>query len=168
MNSEIKIRPALFEDLTSIVNIYNQAIRSRRATGNLWEFSVRERIDWFNKHNGDSFPIYVAELNGEVVGYVNLSEYRPGREAMTKIAEVSFFLEDEYKGIGIGSALLDHVIKDCHRIDKTTLLAFVLDVNIESDKLLKKYGFQEWGRLPGTIYIDDKIHDHIIYGLKVN
>ncbi len=74
MNSEIKIRPALFEDLTSIVNIYNQAIRSRRATGNLWEFSVRERIDWFNKHNGDSFPIYVAELNGEVVGYVNLSE----------------------------------------------------------------------------------------------
>ncbi len=87
---------------------------------------------------------------------------------MTKIAEVSFFLEDEYKGIGIGSALLDHVIKDCHRIDKTTLLAFVLDVNIESDNLLKKYGFQEWGRLPGTIYIDDKIHDHIIYGLKVN
>lgn len=167
MNSEIKIRPALFEDLTSIVNIYNQAIRSRRATGNLWEFSVRERVDWFNKHNRDSFPIYVAELNGDVVGYVNLSEYRPGREAMTKIAEVSFFLEDEFKKLGIGSALLDHVIKDCPRIGKTTLLAFALDVNIESEKLLKKYGFEEWGRLPGTIYIDDKVHDHIIFGLKV-
>lgn len=168
MNSEIKIRPALFEDLTSIVNIYNQAIRSRRATGNLWEFSVRERVDWFNKHNRDSFPIYVAELAGDVVGYVNLSEYRPGREAMTKIAEVSFFLEEEYKKIGIGSALLDHVIKDCPRIGKTTLLAFTLDVNIESEKLLKKYGFDVWGRLPGSIHIDDKVHDHIIYGLKVD
>ena len=167
MNKDIKIRPALFEDLTSIVDICNQAIRSRRATGNLWEFSVRERIDWFNEHNQDTFPIYVAELNDEVVGYVNLSEYRPGREAMAKIAEVSFFLEDEHKRIGIGSALLEHVIKDCPRIGKSTLIAFVLDVNIESTNLLTKYGFEEWGRLPGTIHIEDKIHDHIIYGLKI-
>ena len=167
MNKDIKIRPALFEDLTSIVDIYNQAIRSRRATGNLWEFTVRERIDWFKKHNKDSFPIYVAELNGNVVGYVNLSEYRPGREAMAKIAEVSFFLEDEYKRIGIGSALLEHVIKDCPRIGKAALIGFVLDVNVESINLLTKFGFKEWGRLPGTIHIEDKVHDHIIYGLKI-
>lgn len=168
MKKDIKIRPALFEDLTSIVTIYNEAIRSRKATGNLWEFSVKERIDWFKKHNQDSFPIYVAELNGEVVGYVNLSEYRPGREAMTKIGEVSFFLKNEYKRIGIGSALLDHVIKDCGRIGKDTLIGFVLDVNFESVKLLTKFGFEEWGRLPQTIYIDDKVHDHLIYGLKIN
>ena len=93
MKNDIKIRTALFEDLTSIVTIYNEAIRTRKATGNLWEFSVKERVEWFKKHNKDSFPIYVAELNGDVVGYVNLSEYRPGREAMAKIAEVSFFLK---------------------------------------------------------------------------
>ncbi len=168
MKKDIKIRPALFEDLTSIVNISNQAIRSRRATGNLWEFSVRERVDWFNKHNQDTFPIYVAEYKGEVVGYVNLSEYRPGREAMARIAEVSFFLEDEFKRMGIGSALLEHVIKDCPRIGKSTLMAFVLEVNHESINMLTKYGFKEWGRLPGTIHIDDKIHDHIIYGLKLD
>ncbi|NQU33982.1 MAG: N-acetyltransferase family protein [Bacteroidetes bacterium] len=168
MKNNIKIRPALFEDLTSIVTIYNQAIRSRKATGNLWEFTVKQRVEWFKKHNLDEFPIYVAELNGEVVGYVNLSEYRSGREAMSKIAEVSFFLDDEHKRKGIGSALLEHVIKDCSRIEKNTLLAFLLDVNIESIKLLSKYGFSEWGRLPATINIDDKVHDHLIYGLKVN
>lgn len=168
MKNNIKIRPALFEDLTSIVNIYNQAIRSRRATGNMWEFTVKQRVDWFKKHNLDSFPIYVAELNGDVVGYVNLSPYRPGREAMSKIAEVSFFLDDEHKRIGIGSALLEHVINDCNRIGKNTLLAFLLDINIESVKLLTKYGFEEWGRLPKTILIDNKVHDHLIYGLKIN
>ncbi len=167
MKNNINIRPALFEDLTSIVTIYNEAIRTRKATGNLWEFSVKERVEWFKKHNQDSFPIYVAELNGDVVGYVNLSEYRPGREAMTKIAEVSFFLKNEHKRIGIGSALLDHVIEDCSRIGKSTLIGFVLDVNFESVKLLTKFGFKEWGRLPSTINIDDKVHDHLIYGLKV-
>ncbi len=167
MKQNIEIRPALFEDLTSIVTIYNQAIRSRRATGNMWEFTVKERVEWFKKHNSDTFPIYVAEIKGEVVGYVNLTQYRPGREAMSKIGEVSFFLDEEHKRIGIGSALLEHVIKDCPRIGKNTLLAFVLDVNFESVKLLTKYGFEEWGRLPSTINIDEKVHDHLIYGLKV-
>lgn len=167
MKKDIKIRPALFEDLTSIVNIYNQAIRSRKATGNMWEFTVKQRVDWFKTHNLESYPIYVCECDGEVAGYVNLSEYRPGREAMAKIAEVSFFLDEEYKRIGIGSALLEHVIADCPRIGKNTLLAFLLDINVESIGLLKKYGFQEWGRLPKTINIDDKVYDHLIYGLKV-
>lgn len=167
MKNDIKIRPALFEDLSDIVTIYNEAIRTRKATGNLWEFTVKERVEWFKKHNQDTFPIYVAELNGDVVGYVNLSEYRPGREAMAKIGEVSFFLKNEYKRIGIGSALLDHVIKDCPRIGKNTLIGFVLDINHESVMLLTKYGFEEWGRLPKTINIDDQVHDHLIYGLKI-
>lgn len=167
MTNNLTIRPAQFEDLTSIVNIYNQAIRSRKATGNLWEFTVKERTNWFEKHNQDSFPIYVAELNGEVVGYANLTPYRPGREAMNKIAEVSFFLDYPHRGRGIGSKLLEHVIKDCIRIKKNTLIAFFLDVNTDSINLLNKFGFKEWGNLPQTIIIEDKIHDHLIYGLKI-
>ncbi len=167
MKKDLIIRPALFEDLTSIVEIYNQAIRSRKATGNMWEFTVKQRVNWFKQHNNESFPIYVAELNNDVVGYVNLSAYRPGREAMNKIAEVSFFLEYSFRGQGIGSALLKHVIEDCPRIGKETLLAFLLDVNHESIHLLNKFKFEEWGRLPGTIEIDGTKYDHLIYGINL-
>jgi L-amino acid N-acyltransferase YncA len=56
MKSELKIRFANRNDLPFVVEIYNQAIRSGCATGDITEFTIEQRIDWFNKlilKNGD-------------------------------------------------------------------------------------------------------------------
>ena len=167
MQKELSIRFANIADLPLIVDIYNQAIRSQSATGDMDEFSLEERIVWFNKFDEDDFPIYVAEQNKKVVGYATLSPYRPGREAMNKIAEISFFLDYSFRGLGIGSSLLKHAISDCKRLDKKILLAILLDINPESIYLLKKFKFEEWGRLPKVIDFNGKMCDHLIYGLNL-
>ncbi len=52
MERKLKIRFANISDLPSIVDIYNQAIRSRCSTGDVEEFAVDQRIGWFeNKSN---------------------------------------------------------------------------------------------------------------------
>lgn len=167
MQKKLSIRFANISDLPSIVDIYNQAIRSKSATGDMDEFILEERINWFNKFDTDDYPIYVAEQNDKIVGYATLSPYRPGREAMNKIAEISFFLDYSYRGYGIGSSLLEYVMSDCKRLGKETLVAILLDINTESIHLLKKFKFEEWGRLPQVINFNDKMCDHLIYGLSI-
>ena len=163
----ISIRFAHIDDLASIVKIYNQAIKSKSATGDMSEFKVDERIDWFKKFDTDNYPVYIAEYNNAVVGYSTLSPYREGRQAMRKIAEISFFVNNSYQNKGIGSALVKHTLADCKRLGKHTLVAILLDINPNSIALLKKFKFEEWGRLPDAIDFGEFTCDHLIYGLKL-
>ena len=164
----LSIRFAQNSHLPAIVDIYNQAIRSRCATGDMDEFTVVVRIDWFNQHSPDSFPVYVVEMNNKVLGFGSLSPYRPGRRAMDKVAEVSFFLDYNHHHKGIGTALLTHMINDCNRLGINSLIAILLNINIPSIALLKKHGFEQWGLMPQIINFEDKTCDHLYYGLTIN
>jgi len=167
MKSHHFIRFGERKDLPIIVDIYNQTIRSGAATGDLDEFEVEDRLNWFEKFTSNNYPIYVIEKDGVVAGYGTLSPYRPGRRAMNSIAEISFFLDEEYHGMGLGSFLVDHMIKDCQRIRKKALLAILLDINDKSIGLLKKFGFEEWGHFPEVIELKGKTCGQLIYGLKL-
>ena len=167
MEKFVHIRFANTSDLPTIVNIYNQAIEEKKATADLTPFTVEQRVNWFNKFSINEYPIYVAELDGIVLGYASLSPYRNGREALRKVAEISFYLDYSSLGIGIGSSLIEHVIADCHRINKESLLAILLDANTASIKLLQKFGFKEWGNLPLNSNFEGKKYGHLIYGLNL-
>ncbi len=164
MKQHLNIRFAREDDLSAILDIFNQAINSRNACGFTEEVDLEERQDWFADHNENSHPIYIAELDGIVVGYGSLSPYRPGRKAMRKVAEVSFFLDFNHHKKGIGSLLLKHMMADCPRLEINSLIAILLGTNEGSISLLKKHGFEEWGRMPKIIDFGEKVCDHLYYG----
>ena len=166
MKVEVEIRFAKSSDLSTIVDIYNQAIKARNSTADLTPFTVEQRKDWFNQFN-NNYPIYVSVIASEVVGYATLSPYRKGREALKNVAEISFYLKEESQGHGIGSKLVKHIIEDCKRINKTTLLAILLDVNKASINLLQKFGFKEWGNLPLNSNFSGESYGHLYYGLNL-
>jgi len=168
MEPKIKIRFAEKADLPSIVNIYNQAIRSHYATGDISEFTVEQRVTWFEKFDNDFYPLYLVEINGIVLGYCSLSPYRPGREAMATVAEISYYIDFLYHGKGLGSRLLEYVIADCKRINKESLLAILMDINPKSIGILKKFGFEKWGHFPDIIHINGEKAGHLVYGLRLN
>ena len=147
MEKELTIGFGQISDLPSIVDIYNQAIRSKNATGDGAEFIVDDRIAWFQKYNNNEYPLYTAKIANEVVGYCTLSPYRPGRAAMSTIAEISYYVDYAFHGSGVGSALLNHAISDCKRIGKESLLAILLDINTQSIEMLKKIWICTMGTL---------------------
>ena len=163
----LRIRWPVRNDLEKLTDIYNQAIRAGNATGHTKEFTKQARWSWYKSHTKYDFPIYVLEHFKEVIGYGTLSPYRSGRQAMESIAEVSFFLDKEYQRKGFGTVLLGYIIQDCERVKKKTLLAILLDNNIGSLRLLKKYGFRKWGHFPKVVEFKDKICSQVIYGLKI-
>ena len=164
---ELTIQFGTIDDLPAIVDIYNQAIRSKNATGDTQEYEVADRIDWFKKYDQDNYPIYVAQLDNNTVGYCTMSPYRPGRKAMAKIAEISFYLDYDHLGKGIGTQLVEHAFADCSRIGKKHLLAILLDINTKSIGILKKFNFSKWGHYPNVIDLDGHICGQVIYGLNL-
>ena len=67
----LETRKAVPEDLSVILDIYNEAIRNLTATFDLEEQTLEERRIWFNKFGG-IHPIVVIELENEIVGYGTL------------------------------------------------------------------------------------------------
>lgn len=63
-------RIAKIQDLPEIVNIYNQAIIKKCSTGDINPYVVEERLDWFNNHDPNRYPIIVGVINNKIVGYI--------------------------------------------------------------------------------------------------
>ncbi|VAW65107.1 hypothetical protein MNBD_GAMMA11-2113 [hydrothermal vent metagenome] len=105
------IRTATHEYLDTIVAIYNQAIMAGQQTANTETFSVSERVSWFKHHETGQHPVCVAlqqftKNHKMVIGYLSLSEYHSGRQALMKTAEVSYYIHLQHHGKGIGTGLL--------------------------------------------------------------
>ena len=154
-------------DLPEIVGIYNQAIRSGLITGDTEEFKPEDRIDWFNSFQRDSYPIYVAKTDSKVVGYCTLSPYRCGRKALDNVADISYYVDDDFHRRGIGKALIQYAIDDGKRIKKENLLATLIETNTPSICLLEKLNFRQWGYYPKIFHFEGKKYSHLIYGLKI-
>ncbi len=128
---------------------------------------MSERLEWFRLHDPDRFPVYVAADNREILGWISLGPYRSDRQALAHVAEVSFYVESGNRGKGVGSSLLEYVIGVAPRFCMEALIAILLDKNPSSKSLLYKFGFQEWGRMPGIAKIEGKMIDHLYFGLKL-
>ncbi len=163
----LKIRNAEPGDLAQIVAIYNQAIASRRATGHMEPFTVEQRRTWLAAFDFESSGIYVAVTKNRILGYGTLTPYRPGRQAMNRVAEVSFFIDFGFHGRGLGKALLGHMIEQARAMRKDSLLAILLDINQPSVALLEKFGFARWGHLPGIIDFEGQRCGQYLYGRHV-
>ena len=163
----MEIRLARQEDLPQINKIYNQAVRQRFCTAHLEEVSLKDREQWFAAHSSSAFPVFVAVLEAQVVGWASLGPYREDRQALAHGGEVSYYVDEKNRGRGIGNSLLTHAIRQAPAYMFSVLVAILLDKNPASIGLLQKFGFKEWGRMPGIAIIDDQEADHLFYGLRL-
>ena len=161
------IRTASRNDLPDIVTIYNEAVEQRFATADLLPVTIDQRVDWFHEHDPSTYPIYVFETEDSVRGWCSLSSYRPGREALLGTAEISYYIRRDSQRQGLGSALVQHAVSEAPRLGKRILFGILLEKNQASIRLMKKCGFELWGRLPDVAAFDDELVSHLYYGRRV-
>ena len=162
----VMLRYAADADLPAIVDIYNSTIASRKITGDVEPVSVESRYGWFHAHTPEAYPIWVAEKNEQVVGWLSLQPFY-GRPAYRTTSEVSIYVSPFCRRQGIGQRLMEQAIAQCPSLKLTTLLGFVFAQNEPSLRLMQRFGFQQWGFLPSVAEFDVGTCDLVIMGRKV-
>ncbi|MDH5672174.1 MAG: GNAT family N-acetyltransferase [Myxococcales bacterium] len=163
----MNIRRGVRADWPAVVEIYNHAVEEGLKTADTEPISLESRAQWFLQHEDLRHPIFVAEREGLVLGFCSLSPHRPGRRALRKVAEVSYYVHRDQRGAGVGCALLTHAVERAHEYGFVHLFALLLDVNQQSIRMLERAGFYKWGHLPEVADFDGVVCGQVIYGRQL-
>lgn len=161
-----RIEDATFADLAAIVEIYNSTIAGRRVTADLQPVSIADREQWFHEHNSHHRPLWVLRQGTEVAAWFSFQSFY-GRPAYNATAEISMYVSEKFRGSGAGHMLLTEAIERAPGLGIKNLVGFVFGHNEPSLGILKKFGFKEWGMLPGVAELDGIERDLVILGRKI-
>lgn len=142
----IQIRIAKETDLAPLTAIYNHAVVHTTATFDLEEQTLTQRKQWMEGFNQDTFPLLVAEIEGEVAGYACLSPYR-SKPAYARTVELSVYVDPAFQGRGVGSALMAALLERARQAGHHVILAGISGGNDGSVRLHQRFGFREVGCL---------------------
>jgi len=141
---EAQIRLAERKDLKRLNEIYNWAVVHTVATFDLEERSVAQNEQWFTSHQTSFYPLYVVEIERDVLGWGSLSPFHP-REAYRLTGEFSIYLAPEFQGKGVGNLMLQHLCQCAQMLGYHSLIGLITATNLASLGLAKKHGFLQAG-----------------------
>jgi L-amino acid N-acyltransferase YncA len=161
------IRDAREADLPAIVEIYNAAIRGRISTAQLDPVSVDERLPWFREHLPESHPLWVAEIDGPIAGWLSLHSFI-ARRAYAGTAEIGVYVSEKFRRRGVGQALLEKAVAHSPRLEISALVGCIFGHNEPSLRLFERLGFERWGFLPRIALVDEIERDLVMVGRHVS
>ena len=161
------IRDAVEADLPAIVEIYNEAIRGRISTAQLDPVSVEDRLPWFREHSAASHPLWVAENEGQIAGWLSFQSFIT-RCAYRGTAEISVYVSGKHRRAGVGRALLEKAIAHSPSLEINALVGCIFGHNEPSLRLFERLGFERWGLLPRIARVDEVERDLVMVGRHVS
>jgi phosphinothricin acetyltransferase len=163
----VGVRPAAAADAAAICRIYNQGIQDRVATLETEERTPAERAEWLAAR-GPRHPVLVAEADGAVVGWASLNAFNP-RRAYDHVADFSLYVAREWRGRGVGRALLDALVARARALGYHKLVLSAFPWNEAGMRAYRRAGFREvgiyreQGRLDGR-WVDTVVMEKILDG----
>jgi L-amino acid N-acyltransferase len=136
----VLLRLATVADATAVAAIYNHEVEHTTATFDLVARSLPEQEDWLRARSG-AFAAVVAVLDDEVVGFASLSPYKE-RAAYRTSVEDSVYVRRDRHGLGIGRALMEHVLDVATASGFHTVVARIEASGTTSRRLHEACGFR--------------------------
>ncbi len=164
---QLKFNIAEEKDWSRVLEIYNEAVSEMGKTADTEVQNIETKGHWLQNHKTDKHAIILGILEDQIIGWCSISPYRKGRKALECTAEISYYVSRSYRKKGLGSELINYSINYAKEHGIKNLIAILLDINIESIGLLRKFKFQEWGHLPGIANINNKACGQYIFGKKI-
>ena len=144
-------------DWKAVAGIYEQGIVTRNAT---FETQVPDYDSWIKKFN--SHLLWVALDDDKVVGWAGLQPVSV-RKVYQGVVEVTIYVHNAASGMGIGTALMKHLIVESENAGIWTLYASIFPENTASIRLHLSNGFREIGYREKIAQIDGKWRNTILF-----
>jgi phosphinothricin acetyltransferase len=150
------VREMRQRDSSRVLEIYRMGLETRNST---FETVVPSWTEWDSKHLTHSR--YVFEEEGLVSGWVALSPFS-ARQVYQGVAEVSIYVDSNFRGKKIGSCLMKQMITSSELNGIWTLFSSVFPENETILKLHQKFGFRVIGTRERIAKLDGKWRDTIL------
>jgi phosphinothricin acetyltransferase len=146
----VTIRLSRDEDIPAIHRIYAHHVLTGLAS---FEVEPPSEAEFARRRRSiveAGYPYFVAERDGEVVGYTYAGPYRP-RPGYRYTAENSVYVRHDCAGQRIGTLLLAALLPACEQQGLRQVIAVIGDsANYASIELHRRAGFEMIGTLRGV------------------
>ena len=140
-----RVRAGVREDVPSILRIYNDAVLHTTATYDYEPRTLEHRLQWFDDHEAQRYPIFVAINDQEqLVGWSSLNRYHD-RIGYRFTTENSVYVDLVFRGRGVGTLLMPPLIEGATTRGLHAILASIDAQNESSIRLHAKFGFEKVG-----------------------
>jgi L-amino acid N-acyltransferase YncA len=167
-DKKVVLRSLKWEDLDDLLEFINSLVdegadivRTEKATRN-------EEADWLSR--------YLARIEkGEIIGCaaevagkgVANSEVGKREGPMSHVGGFGMAIKKGYRGIGIGTRIMQTLIEESRKRGLKILVLDVFDTNSTAKALYAKMGFKDAGRIPKGVYKTGKYIDLIRMTLQL-
>jgi phosphinothricin acetyltransferase len=143
------------EDCPAILEIINDQILTGTALYDYKPRTLEQQLAIFDDKIQKGFPIIVAKVADEIVGFGYYSEFR-FREAYKFTVEHSVYAKKNYIGKGIGNLLLTELIELAKKQNLHTIIGVIDSENESSIAFHEKFGFEKAGFIKESGYKFDR------------
>lgn len=158
------IRNAIFEDIPAILEIVNHAIIHTTSNYNYEVQSIEVQTKWFKEKVLKNFPIIVAVIENQVVGFGTYGTFRE-KIGYQFTVEHSVYVADSFIGKGIGRLLLAKLIELAKNQKLHVMIGAIDAENLASIAFHEKFGFETVGNIRQTAFKFDRWLDLVLMQL---
>lgn len=161
------IRPVTYAD-TEALRDYAQALFAERLPGIYHRATptLEEEREFIRSHiEPENSAMFVAEEDARIVGLIGLLARQLAEERHT--GEFGLSVAREYRGRGIGTALIEALVEWASEHGITRIEAKSWANNPGSARLYKRMGFEEEGRARGAIIRDGELIDVVLLARRL-
>ncbi|WXG45266.1 MAG: GNAT family N-acetyltransferase [Candidatus Atabeyarchaeum deiterrae] len=162
LNQEATVREAAEVDFAEIWGVFRSAQKEGRYTANARENAALDA--YYRALLSDSgkrrLITLVAQVQGKTVGYLTIEESI--WDISQHVGELGIAVLSEFRGIGIGAALLESAIDEAPKKGFKKIELSVFHNNKRAMKLYNKFGFKKVGRKKSQFNVNGEYVDEII------
>jgi ribosomal protein S18 acetylase RimI-like enzyme len=159
-----QIRQASAKDFERIWEIFKKVI----VEGDTYDYdesSSKEEVQ-HDLFGNKKVKVFIVTVNNQIAGFYELLPNRRGRGS--HVANASFEVDEDYRGLGLGKALGEHCLKQAKKDGYFAMqFNYVISTNKAAVKLWKSLGFEIIGTLEKAFRHQSQglIDAHIMYKL---
>lgn len=161
MTSDLIIRRATLDDAVGIVAIWEAIAAEKRYSAVSRPFTPDEERVYIASLS-DREAIFVAELDGHIVGFQTLARWASYTPSFDHVGEIGTFVLPEYRGRGIGKALAKATLAFARQKGYEKLVIYVRATNQSAQTFYQSLGFAPIGVLTKQVKIDSQYDDDIV------
>ncbi|WP_413602440.1 N-acetyltransferase family protein [Curtobacterium sp. Curtsp57] len=145
--SDVLVRDCEPRDLDVVHALHVDAVLHTTA---IWQDAPNPRSwfdTWLSDRRAAGLPVFVAEVDGEVAGYVTYGPFRP-HDGYRHTVEHSVYVLPAFRGRGIASVLMRALVAHARQRDLHVMMAGICSANTGSIALHERLGFEVVAVLP--------------------